>query len=544
MKHFNKIYRGVLALEADVANGQVHVEKERVIYARLAGFDEIREKATSCDHHEQWMIKIEPTEDNAKAKGQVRVRKLVPRTSRGEVKEGAEVQYVLTCKSTFGQGQNLEVPAPSSEDAFKVFKRMASNGMIKDRYHFPVGSTGLVFEVDAYLKPDGSYHEWVKIDYETNDMSAELPQLPFVVEETILDKTSSRSDQARIWKMYDDCFLTKNTGDHGTVATEAIDGMAVFGAGILAYGAGVYLYERYKAWKESKKAADKPTQTEISLYQWISKNYNKGKLSANLKPHGGNTTVTKTNARVFFRGKTPFSTVPELLVEINKDLAVYRKIFNQYKAPIKKHADLTRNISSDLRDMQKAVENSKDGEGMYKEVTMKDVAEVLVKYKGKAGPSLSKGFSEPSEVLLGNYSDKFVSKGYDVVGFQPYKQKTTDRGEVSFENVSQAQIDAILKTIAAVSKLESEAEEIIDGAYGLDGTDPPLRAFVGQGDDETDWTEEHNQIIDPFCEPLVYSDYTGLASIISKRAWCLEEGLWNLIRAATKHDDGGDHEYR
>ena len=184
MKHLLMLMAHSIAMEKDVEDGKTFVEKERVIYARISDFEQLK-KAKSADHQEQWGLKIPKGRENF-AEGQVRVRAVTPLAlSQDEAAprptEGA--QYVFTVKAKQGMGQNLETPIPATADAFDIFKRICDNGMIKDRYHFPVEGTSLVYEVDAFLKADGSYHEWVKIDLETKDMDAELPPLPIAVEE-------------------------------------------------------------------------------------------------------------------------------------------------------------------------------------------------------------------------------------------------------------------------------------------------------------------------------------------------------------------------
>lgn len=217
MKHLQALMARSIAMEKDVQDGKTFVEKERVIYARISDFEQLASKAKSADHQEQWGLKIPKTDKNF-AEGQVRVRAITPLAIRDGQRlpvptEGA--QYVYTVKAKQGMGHNLEAPIPATADAFEIFKRIAENGMIKDRYHFPVEGTPLVYEIDVFLKPDGSYHEWVKIDLETKDMDAELPPLPIEVEEQILDNTEDKAEQAKIKQLYNTIFLTPNVYVNG-----------------------------------------------------------------------------------------------------------------------------------------------------------------------------------------------------------------------------------------------------------------------------------------------------------------------------------------
>lgn len=216
MKHLQALMAVSIAMEKDVQDGKTFMEKERVIYARISDFEQLK-KAKSADHQEQWGLKIAKTDENF-AEGQVRVRAVTPLSLTGEgppYRATAGAQYVFTVKAKQGMGQNLETPVPATADAFEIFKRIAENGMIKDRFHFPVEGTDLIYEIDVFLKADGSYHEWVKIDLETKDMAAELPPLPIEVEEQILDNTEDKAEQAKIKQLYSTIFLTPNVYVHG-----------------------------------------------------------------------------------------------------------------------------------------------------------------------------------------------------------------------------------------------------------------------------------------------------------------------------------------
>lgn len=208
----------LLAMESDVENGKLFRERERVIYAKLSDFGQLN-NAVSADFQEQWMIKIPKTERNS-AKGSIRVRKILPLVKDGEQFKGQQLpktigapdpfQYVLTVKSERQADDRLEVPAPVTRDMFNLFSYLAENGMIKDRYHFPIEGTELVFEVDAFRKEDGSYHDWVKIDLELKDITVDTPPLPFKTEEIIYDNTKDPEQKKKISELYETIFLTKN----------------------------------------------------------------------------------------------------------------------------------------------------------------------------------------------------------------------------------------------------------------------------------------------------------------------------------------------
>lgn len=187
------------------ADGKVFKEIEHVIYARLTDFSQLQ-KAASSELNEQWEIRVAQTDKNA-GTGCLRVRKTQSK--------GAEAYYVLTTKVKMNEsGDKLELSQPTNEDAFKMFKFLSEHGMLKERFHFPVEGTELVWEVDMFPKGDGTYHEWCKIDLEVTDREAPLPELPMQFEEVILPKgfgnVSDEEHEAKVRALYDSVFLRKN----------------------------------------------------------------------------------------------------------------------------------------------------------------------------------------------------------------------------------------------------------------------------------------------------------------------------------------------
>lgn len=195
---------GSIGLE-EAKDGKAVREKEHVIYGRLPDLNDLK-KASGMEHQEQWQIKVAKTDKNA-AKGRIRVRKTV-------TKDGA-VEYVNTTKVEVGDtasGDNIEVPIPTTEGNFLQFRFLAEEGMIKDRYFFPVPDSDLVWEVDVFKKPNGEYYDWVKIDLEVSDLDAPLPALPLALEDVITAKYGDRTDaeEARVTALYANEFIAKN----------------------------------------------------------------------------------------------------------------------------------------------------------------------------------------------------------------------------------------------------------------------------------------------------------------------------------------------
>lgn len=192
-----------LALEDDTS-GKAGNEIEHVIYARLENMSLLK-TASGVERQEQWNICVDKNELNA-GSGGVRVRKTVVGDE--------EPVYVLTTKVRKGDNSKIETSVPTSVDMFESFKFLADDGLIKDRHHFPVQGTTLVWEVDMFLKPDGTYYEWCKIDLEVNSLDDPIPELPIEFAEVIMPKGYGRQDEekskALIEKLYDQFFRSPN----------------------------------------------------------------------------------------------------------------------------------------------------------------------------------------------------------------------------------------------------------------------------------------------------------------------------------------------
>jgi CYTH domain-containing protein len=191
MKHLKRL----LSLE-DIADGKAIREKEVELYVYLEDLSALN-KAASMDHQEQWAVKVEKTDKNAK--GSIRVRKVV---SGGD----KSIQYVLTAKADIDTGDRMEVPTPVTEDMFNVFKTIATSGMVKDRYYFPIEGTNLTWEVDVFFDEKGNYHNWLKIDLE--NCGGKAPPLPFVVSERIDGQTEDPAEREKIRELYSKYFLS------------------------------------------------------------------------------------------------------------------------------------------------------------------------------------------------------------------------------------------------------------------------------------------------------------------------------------------------
>jgi len=206
--------RGDIALE-EASDGKAVQEVEHVIYGRITDFDQLKD-AASMETQEQWEVRIPKTDKNA-GKGSIRVRKTVI--------AGGDPTYVITTKiPTNADGDKMELPLPSNESNFIQFKFLAEQGLIKNRYHFPIVGTDMVWEVDVFPKEGGGYHEWCKIDLEVKSRDTPIPELPIQLEDIILPEGFGRQDSekaaAMITKIYEEFFIAKNQFVSGQISGE------------------------------------------------------------------------------------------------------------------------------------------------------------------------------------------------------------------------------------------------------------------------------------------------------------------------------------
>lgn len=195
-----------LALE-ESSTGVAFREIEHTFYGRLTDFEQLK-KAASFEHQEQWEVRLPKTDLNAGA-GTIRIRKTV---------KTGEPEYVITTKTAAGnEGDKIEVAVPTTVDNFEQFKLLSEAGLIKDRFHFPVENSELVFEVDVFYRPgaavgSGEYCDWVKIDLECKNRTDAIPPMPIELQDLITAPYGKRSEaeEARVSSLYKNEFISKN----------------------------------------------------------------------------------------------------------------------------------------------------------------------------------------------------------------------------------------------------------------------------------------------------------------------------------------------
>lgn len=150
-------------------------EIEYMFYLKLEDFSQL-EKAKYKEKQYQWSIKF--AKDNLESI--VRVRKTV---------SGSETKYILTSKvDIYGLDGKWELERDVEEHHYTALYELAENGMIKDRYFFPIDGTDLVWEIDVFSDEEGNPNPWVKVDLEVNKRLATIPEFPVDYSEAIINQ--------------------------------------------------------------------------------------------------------------------------------------------------------------------------------------------------------------------------------------------------------------------------------------------------------------------------------------------------------------------
>lgn len=200
-----------------VTDGKAHKEIELVYHAILDDVT-VLDSAARKEIQEQWEIKIDKTEPSIVprnlAGGRMRVRKI----NNGE-------KYIFCSKTKDGDHQ-AEVELESTEDQFNQFVAMATGGMLKTRYYFPIDGTEgsfpegefdgkIVWEIDVFQShPNDEPKEWVKIDLELpENWNQRRPFFfPFKTKEMIKSQYGERTEEeeAIVSRLYEKDFVIKH----------------------------------------------------------------------------------------------------------------------------------------------------------------------------------------------------------------------------------------------------------------------------------------------------------------------------------------------
>lgn len=195
----NSLHNLFASMEAEEANGTAQKELEYVFYGKLTDFTEL-ERAAGKETHEQWEIRVEAGDKNP-FPGCVRVRRY-----QGE-------RYVQCIKViTPGEDAKDEVELEVTKDIFEFVKKLATGGSNKVRYIFEIPESKNVWEVDVYVKPDGTYEEWCKIEMEVKEPVDSVPKLPVSCTDVIVNQYKNRTEDehAKIKELMSTVFILGN----------------------------------------------------------------------------------------------------------------------------------------------------------------------------------------------------------------------------------------------------------------------------------------------------------------------------------------------
>lgn len=189
----------------DEANGEVEIEKEIVLYAKVTDFA-VLEKAASKEEQEQWSIDFHS--NNKKAR--IRVRK----STIGEETTYTQTTKVLVEKSESDSEPPAysELTIPTTEEGFNQFRELTNRGMKKTRFTLPFTANEVEyeFEVDCFPNDNGDFNEWVKIDIEV-DPNKEMPvdvtsYLPSEFTEVLDSRNKDEATKKAISDLYTNVF--------------------------------------------------------------------------------------------------------------------------------------------------------------------------------------------------------------------------------------------------------------------------------------------------------------------------------------------------
>jgi len=157
----------------------VENEEEFCFYVEVSDdtIEKMTADAASQTYFEQYELPVWAA-DLKSVEGRIRARKCVP--------DNALPTFVLTMKgrsATLDNGATTRPEAmdlPLDADQFQVFCKLAASFTKKRRLKVPVAGTPtdapLFWEIDVYLRADGTTSKWVKVDLEH---SPSLPPFPY-----------------------------------------------------------------------------------------------------------------------------------------------------------------------------------------------------------------------------------------------------------------------------------------------------------------------------------------------------------------------------
>lgn len=162
-------------ISQEAIDGIMRRELEYTFYAKLSSHD-VLQKALEVEEHEQWNM---PLETEAPVRMRLRLINNRRYTMATKVKQSGVKGF-------------METEIDVSKDFFESCKLAAIEGYKKTRYKF-AAENGLQWEVDVFLDNTGKPHPWVKIDLEVNKETDKIPELPFPVQELIINNSPNQT---------------------------------------------------------------------------------------------------------------------------------------------------------------------------------------------------------------------------------------------------------------------------------------------------------------------------------------------------------------
>lgn len=163
-------------------------EIEYMFLVKLEDMSQL-ERAKDIERQEQWSMIFR--KDNVETIIRVRKSFIVGKRSK--------VFYFLCSKINFiDLDGKWELEKEVAMEHFDKVKSIAENGLIKDRYTFPMDGTDMVWEVDVFKDKDGNPDPWVKIDLEVKqrmDIEQLIANIPFDYSEGLFGQYGERSEE-------------------------------------------------------------------------------------------------------------------------------------------------------------------------------------------------------------------------------------------------------------------------------------------------------------------------------------------------------------
>lgn len=137
-------------------------ELEHMFIGRLEDLSVL--EGVESEHQVQWDLKLN---EDPRQKVTMRVRCI------------DDEKYILCIKKkNRGDACREEIEVDSDKNIFDIIKSIATSGMRKRRYFFPVQDADLVWELDVFEDAGGNPTGWVKLDLEIPSIDTPIPDFP------------------------------------------------------------------------------------------------------------------------------------------------------------------------------------------------------------------------------------------------------------------------------------------------------------------------------------------------------------------------------